>query len=188
MEIEDAMGSGKVERVEAVQAAWRQRATTAWSDTVAKGPQSLEKKKKKKKKQRAKAYSWLLASERQLWACSPLRWRDFYVADDTDQPPSSWRALSLSIDQGSDGWSAANYLLYHERAAIVVVKDLHHRLWNDTWLALSRSQWRPFMTLAMTTLNMDHGPWSSHRWFEEGVAVCRAYQEIAGPDCALFQR
>lgn len=141
------------------------------------------------KKQRTKAYEWLLSTDHQLFVCTNRR-RSFWCFPDAQARPP-WPelpTLSISIDQGSDGWCVVHYLAYHCKAAIVLLKALNHRLWNDAWGALGQAGTRPLMVLAIVVLSADHGPWADARWLQQAREAAVAYCKVGDIDDALFQK
>ena len=89
-----------------------------------------------------------------------------------DTNPSGWRSFTLFIDQGSDGWSAKQYLLSRDVCMCCLFDDSHRR-WNDAIAALKDT--------------------SSHFLFASSRAAQRAQGEVAprrrrpagGPDGRL---
>ena len=45
----------------------------------------------------------------------------------------------VAMDQGTDGWSACNWLMFGARACLMVFKDPMHRLWNDSLTSIKES-------------------------------------------------
>ena len=124
-----------------------------------------------------------------MYCSTGLRWPDWCFPGEVK--PNQWHTmpvLSLAVDQGSDGWSAGQFLMRSQRACMVLFKDLNHRLWNDTWNAVKHSGLKALMTVAIVVLNSDHGPWHDARWFQQGVEGAAAYAAIGNVDDALFQR
>ena len=73
--------------------------------------------------------------------------------------PASWPIFTIAIDQGTDGWCAAYWLLYLVFACVVVVFDPSHRVWNDCQLALADAHLTGIVALLVVVFNLDHGPW-----------------------------
>ena len=84
-----------------------------------------ETAKKPKKLHRTKVYSWLRGTHHALKVATGRGWEQFKVAG----PPSSWPSVTLAVDQGSDGWSAAHFLA-SEGLNILIVGDVSHRTWT----------------------------------------------------------
>ena len=99
----------------------------------------------------------------------------------------NWPTYSLSIDQGGDGWSAVQFLQQVSNCAIMVAKDLSHRLWNDCLLALADAGLKPLMLILTVVLNSDHGPWSEARWLQEANEAVRGYICEADEECHVFR-
>ena len=80
----------------------------------------------------------------------------------------------MSLDQGSDGWSACMFLLFQLRALLIVVPDTAHRLWNDVKIAMGRSKMMQSIHLGQVVFSFEHGPWTDKRWRQtarEGAAL-----------------
>ncbi len=82
---------------------------------------------------RRKAYEWLITVDNTLGVMCNLSLDDFVV--DEAQPVSSWKTLCLSVDQGSDGWAAKNFLRSRKVCHCVLMDD-SHRKWNNGLAAL----------------------------------------------------
>lgn len=99
----------------------------------------------------------------------------------------SWPVLSMSIDQGSDGWTAAMYLCWHN-TNMVIMFDPSHRAWNDAKSGLQSSKLWGAAVLLQVTMNLDHGPWRDGRWHAEIVEAAGVYSKFGSPeDCAILQ-
>jgi len=146
---------------------------------------------KEKKVYRLKAYAWLVQSEKMLRAsCGFSGWDHFQVVQPgaTSLPPDplSWPMCCISIDQGTDGWCAANFLQYSMRCNVVVLKDPAHRTWNDVQLAMQDARLWPLALAMSTVVSCDHGPWSEHRFFTEAAEAAGTYCKLADPECPVF--
>ena len=67
-------------------------------------------------------------------------------------------ALAVSTDQGSDGWSACNWLLYSSNARCAILPDMSHRAWNDLKEALAASGFDHAIFLWGKFFNWNVGP------------------------------
>ena len=63
----------------------------------------------------------------------------------------------VAIDQGSDGWSACNFLQW-KLCCLLLIADPSHRCWNDAQLALGDAGMTSICMLCIIVLNLDHGP------------------------------
>jgi hypothetical protein len=142
-----------------------------------KGPKTLK---------RTKVYEWLVATNHMLHVATGAAWlRRKRPAAVSPEEERCLPSVTLSIDQGSDGWSAAHYLR-SEGVTLLVLPDQSHRVWNDVKNALQESGVFPQILITIVLLNADHGPWQEARWFEtlkEGVAE---YLKVASPACPVF--
>lgn len=187
-EVQDAIDRQDQAAIAKERIRWRQKAKRVFSE-LAQSPAT----EPKRKRHREKCYEWLTATDHQLWCCTGRRWDDFCHAP-TDGAradpggPELWDTVTVSIDQGSDGWGALMFLMYHRQASVMCIKDPSHRMWRDVWLGLAGAQLKPLMVLASIVLNLDHGPWGDSRWYQSSREAAAAYLRVGGPDDALFQR
>ena len=98
-----------------------------------------------RKLNRAKVYQWLITTWHMLMCATGKGWSAFVQpADKTLRGPlASWGSVTLAIDQGADGWSAAQYLM-STGVNLLLIGDPSHRIWNDVKLALQSAgllQW-----------------------------------------------
>ena len=93
----------------------------------------------------------------------------------------------VCIDQGSDGWSAAYYLM-SLGVNLLLLFDWSHRTWNDVQLAIGDARFSSVCLLMIIVLNLDHGPYASHRWWLEMVQGAQQYTtQVANHNDLLFQ-
>jgi len=184
-----ALDLGCSDQVEAEAEIWRKVAEAHWHSEVAHTGEATVKKIK-----RVKSFTWLVASEAMLKHVAGLRdgWLTFRVREQltSDLPPNpkSWPSLSLAIDQGTDGWCAANYLCNELGCNVTVLKDGAHRCWNDVCLALKASSlW--FLVMAFNVVcSCDHGPWQDARWYTEAKEAADTYVSLTSPSaCPLYR-
>ena len=117
---------------------------------------------------------------------------DFQVVQNSADPlppdPASWRCLTASLDQGTDGWAAVNFLQSHLHINMYVIHDASHRVWNDIQLALQDAKLWSLMLAFMVGCNADHGPWADARFYAEAVEAATSYMNLTSPaECPLFQ-
>lgn len=181
---QEAIDTGDQKTLIAERVAWRQRAKRAWVQMEA-----TDNCEATSKLHRTKSYTWLLATDHQLWACCDRRWSHYFLPEESCRgPPEEWDTLSVSVDQGADGWQALQYLVYEKRAAVVAMKDPSHRLWRDTWLAVTHAHLKPLCILLTIVLNADHGPWQDARWYQASREAALTYMKVGGADDSLFER
>lgn len=185
LDIHDAIERQDNGAIENQKALWRKRAAADWSSMSKKADECGEPRRKR---YRGKAYSWLLSSEQQLWACTGRRFKDWcFDCVETRPPWASLPTLSINIDQGCDGWTSCDFLLSRS-VSIVAFKDLAHRMWNDCWNAMCHCGLKSVLLLAICVLNADHGPWTDARWLQEPREAAEGYIAAGCVDDALFQR
>eukprot|EP00971_Amphidinium_carterae_P068158 1349313-Amphidinium_carterae.1 len=104
--------------------------------------------------------------------------------DDTyhaSTPPSQWPMLNLVADQGSDGLSAASFLVHHCKLNVLYCADPCHRSWNDCKQALKRSGLWETVLGSCVLLNYPSGPWKEQRFHRRNQEVMREFLSV----CAL---
>ena len=69
-----------------------------------------------------------------LVAATGAGWAAFKLPEDRSGDPLQWPWVTLTIDQGSDGWSAAFFMM-SIGVNILLLNDASHRVWNDFQLA-----------------------------------------------------
>jgi hypothetical protein len=177
-------------KVEAEKEEWRRRASQAWTDIAKDSATGPDVELSKKKSYRGKALEWCVAVDHMLWSASGQRLSFFCQKGALAErpPPQAWPILTLAIDQGSDGWCAAYYLMMAKQCGLLLCKDTSHRIWNDTWLAIEHSELKLIFLLLIVVLNSDHGPWKDARWLQTAREGAQAYAAVGGPDDPLFQR
>lgn len=178
LDIHDAIERQDKSAIQKQKALWRKRAAADWSSMSKKADECGEPRRKRF---RSKAYSWLLSSEQQIWACTGRSFKDWCFDCAENRPPwESLPTLSISIGQGCDGWTSCHFLLSRS-ASRVAFKDLAHRMWNDCWNAMCHSGLKSVMLLAICVLNADHG-------MQESREAAEGYAAVGSVDDALFQR
>lgn len=186
-EVQDAIDRKDAEAIKKERVAWRKKAKRDLYDIA-----GMKSSEPERKRHRGKAYEWLVATDHQLWCCSGRRWADFFHDQEEKEAQETaierGATITVSIDQGSDGWGALMYLLYKKKAAVMVMKDPSHRIWRDVWLGLTGAQLKPMMVLCTIVLNMDHGPWGDARWFQSSKEAAEQFLHVGSPDDVLFQR
>jgi hypothetical protein len=81
--------------------------------------------------------------------------------------PLPFRVLSISIDQGSVGWAAMWFLIYHVGLSICVVNDPSHRVYNDLCLAIKACNLWWVVVLTRVAFNMSYGPFDGGAWLAQ---------------------
>eukprot|EP00971_Amphidinium_carterae_P190404 3778750-Amphidinium_carterae.4 len=139
---------------------------------------------KKTKLHRTKVWQWLRSTHHMLRSTGMQGWGDFLPRQ--DQHPASLKSVTVTIDQGSDGWSAGNYLL-DRKYCITLLGDSSHRGWNDTQHALADSRLTSIVLSCIILCNQDHGPWGSQRWYESAKQAAEEYMVLSrGTNDSLF--
>lgn len=168
---------------------WQTQAEQFWS--VQMGRCSIDGMAKgAPKRHRTKAKAWLSACDHMLVAMTGSGFKHFVqpTVEAERGPPASWPCITLSIDQGSDGWAGAMWLQRRANVNCLVLFDVSHRAWNDCCLALRDSQMWSTVLLLQVCMNLDHGPWQDGRWHSELVEATTLYQKLTKPSsCPVFQ-
>ena len=60
---------------------------------------------------RTSVWKWVLVSDHMLWSALGGGWSLFMIprARDRQKQPEDWPSLTMSLDQGGDGWSAGDF-------------------------------------------------------------------------------
>lgn len=138
---------------------------------------------------RTRALEWCVAFDRQLSVLFPKGLSRFQQPEAASRgDPSGWPLLSLCVDQGSDGWSAAAYLMRRAGFNMLLQFDPSHRCWNDSQAALQQAgMWASALVL-QATFNLDHGPWKDGKLHSDVVQVASLYSRLERPEeCPLLQ-
>ncbi|CAE7209363.1 unnamed protein product [Symbiodinium sp. CCMP2592] len=101
-------------------------------------------------------------------------WKQFRASGS----PETWRSITISLDQGSDGWSAAHFLC-SEKVNAFIIGDVSHRTWNDCQLALHDVKLNWLVLSVICLLNSDSGPWNSERWWQSLKQSADEYVQVA---------
>ena len=173
--------------LEQAQAEWSQTAADFWRAHGGAGAETPKKGKTPANQHRSKAGIWLAASHHMLQSATGRGWEQWLVPEEDPPGFSARPTLTVSIDQGSDGWSAMNFLCRAKRANCLVIPDTSHRLWNDCEAAIKDSLLWPSCLCGIVLLNLDTGPWSQSKWFSESQQACLEYAEVHTDSCPIFQ-
>eukprot|EP00959_Pyramimonas_sp_CCMP1952_P347958 7288586-Pyramimonas_sp.AAC.1 len=114
------------------------------------------------KQHRGKVWRWLTTTWHHLEVLTGAGWDRFQQPSALDQrrPPLEWPSITLSIDQGGDGWSGAHFLMSWN-ANVLLLFDPSHRVWNDCTLAFRDNGLYYWVLIVITVINIDHGPFNS---------------------------
>eukprot|EP00971_Amphidinium_carterae_P343874 6483909-Amphidinium_carterae.1 len=141
---------------------------------------------KQAKKHRMKVFAWLRATENMLRCLSGEGWLRFRIANGSDIAPELWPSITLTVDQGTDGWSGGHYL-ESLGLNIMLLGDESHRLWNDCQSSIRDAGLQPYVTATTVAVNAEHGPWSSERWYRELVEASVAFANVDAGENPLLQ-
>ena len=136
----------------------------------------------KKKTHRRKAHKWLSSTDKILREITDEGWSTRLYEGGLPVNLVNMKGVTVSLDQGSDGWSAVFYLLNFRSANLVIVPDLAHRIWNDTKAALRQAKLMGLVWLATVCFNFEHGPWTDKRWFRTGQEGAHIYSTAIDVD------
>ena len=143
----------------------------------------------RKNLQRGKVWKWLLITYHMLSMIFGVGWLHWQQPKDlADRAANSldWPSLTISIDQGSDGWSACHFLRSID-VNLLLLPDVSHRTWNDTQLAIQDSEMWFWCLICVTLLNMDTGPWDSFHWWTIMKENIKEYATIAKDNCPILR-
>ena len=178
-----AQETSDMESLREVQANWRDSAKAFWKSMAGDGaPKPLAKL------HRLKVLRWLAASWMHLVVATGRGWDQFQVAEDPAQrgDPLTWPSVTVTIDQGSDGWSAC-FFLASQFLNVIPFFDMSHRVWNDCQLSIQDCGWWHVALLLVGLMNLDHGPWSTQRWFNETKDGVQDYLKLNTRTCPMLQ-
>ena len=65
--------------------------------------------------------------------------------------------------------------------------DISHRVWNDCQLSIQDCGWWHVALLLVGLMNLNHGPWSTQRWFNETKDGVQDYLNLNTRTCPMFQ-
>lgn len=145
---------------------------------------------KKKPLHRKKAFWWLVCADSMMRRSvgEGLAFFESTNADGTEKPLQDLPVLTVAVDQGADGWSAVNWMLYRQQLSALVLCDSAHRLWNDYRLAVSGAGMWSIVPLFAVVLNLDCGPWSDNRWWQLAFHASKDYvAKKSRETCTLWQ-
>ena len=130
-EIHLAMVTRHENKIQEESKTWMQVAARHWSHMSLAAPDMPNPRQIPR--HRAKSYEWLLAPEHMLWVATVTRWADWAQPEVPAEinAPEDWPIMTVSVNQFSDGWCGAWFLMMHMCVGILLLKDTSHRLWND---------------------------------------------------------
>ena len=169
---------------------WMGKASEFWRGKAAQtGEEKAAKRKARPKLFRVGARDWLASADCMLKATADRSILDYVVTAGMQQavPPSRWPALTICIDQGSDGMAAVSYLMNRLSCNILVLPDPSHRVWNDCQLALKAAKLWGLTMVMSKVFSLDHGPWADAKWYEQSKEAADVYLAATGCSCPLFQ-
>jgi hypothetical protein len=97
--------------------------------------------------------------------------------------------LSLCMDQGSCGYAASWFLLYHEsmKLNMVFLQDPAHRCWNDIRGAIVDSGFWGHILLTTVAYNAQFGPWATESVWADQKESMEEFITLSGPQCQIWQ-
>ena len=95
--------------------------------------------------------------------------------------------LCLSYDECSANLALYVYLYYFARLRVLALRDIFHREWNDTKLALMASGVWWVVLLTTLAYNFVHGPWANAAWFGKLVEGCQDFVAKSPHGSPLFE-
>ena len=101
-------------------------------------------------------------------------------------PVDTGKQLNISIDQGSDGWCPAVFLLCGLFLRIVLFFDPSHRVWNDVKGALSEQGLWDIILLFGVVHNVSDGPYEGAAWWRETQEAAESYSSENRATCPLL--
>jgi len=131
---------------------WKQVALNFWKQEA----KDSTENNKVKPLHRKKVYEWLCATTHMLHVACGRGWEAFAQPANPDEreDAKSARSVTLCIDQGGDGWSAAHYLM-SEQTNLLLLADQNHRTWNDVQLGIQDADMFYSCLITIVILNAD---------------------------------
>lgn len=138
---------------------------------------------------RAKCLEWLIVADAQLESSTGRGLSSFVVPPAPDRPhPSEWRCLTISLDQGADGYSACNFLVCAKSVGCLVLRDDSHRKWNDCKVVVRDASLSSIVQISIAVMNADHAPWGDAKLWCSAREAVRTYLAMSSPEtCPMFQ-
>eukprot|EP00974_Lingulodinium_polyedra_P041938 4026356-Lingulodinium_polyedra.AAC.1 len=81
------------------------------------------------------------------------------------------------MDQGSDGWCPAMWLLYAQELRMVLFFDASHRLWNDLRTAIAKTDMWSTVLLWGVVFNTNYGPYEGASWWRQAQEAAADYSQ-----------
>jgi hypothetical protein len=174
-----AEASGDPEDIKRVIEDWQDAALAFWSTTGDKRPLQ--------KLHRGSVWRWLAATWTMLRSITGFGWDHWRLPKPElrHEDATKWPCISVVSDQGGDGWSAA-YMLSDWGCNIISLFDVNHRTWNDCCLALRDAGVYSWVLVSLVLMGLDHGPWSSSRWWADLKESAREYCAVSNGSCPIF--
>ena len=152
-----AFQHGTVEEQEVVKATWKELAAKFFT--------AASENNKPNQYHRTKVFEWLCATEHELKVATGSGWGQFKVPSENKPPAAERKSVTVTVDQGADGWSALQYLAASGHN-IVPINGPSHRVWNDAQLAMQDAGLQTKLLASTIILNADGGPWHTSRWWQ----------------------
>lgn len=142
------------------------------------------------KRRRVAAKTWLDNLDSQVQTSLGLRGLVDFVPNPDDPLWNSWRSwrhLLVSIDQGSDGLAATNFMK-HMGMNVSIACDYSHGANNDFLDCIKDLGLQPYWLLLLLCFNVEHGPWGEDARWNQMVECFDELRRYGSPkQCALFQ-
>lgn len=139
----------------------RQRYKSRALSLLGQASQQEEATSKPRKRHRTSAYEWLLLCDATLRSCSGADgFAHYQVLPDDTRPALEWPLLKVALDQDSDGFSAAHFVLA-EDCCIEICPDMAHGANIDLkGLAKDLGLWQHEIMMSVA-YNFNQAPWGS---------------------------
>ena len=174
-----AFQHGTVEEQEVVKATWKELAAKFFT--------AASENNKPKQYHRTKVFEWLCATEHELKVATGSGWGQFKVPSENKPPAAERKSVTVTVDQGADGWSALQYLAASGHN-IVPINGPSHRVWNDAQLAMQDAGLQSKLLASIIILNADGGPWHTSRWWHSVREGSQEFLKVSDSGDSLFQR
>ena len=144
------------------------------------------KRRRPKPPDRLAAQDYIRALDNSLQKCTGKGLSRFQCTEEEDVFGAHAPVLTLTIDQGSDGWAAVWWLCYSAMLRLVFVMDPFHREHNDVLDGVKAAGAWSCVLLSGMTHNINYGPWEGHAWFHKLLEGLQHYLSFADHHDPLF--
>ena len=112
---------------------------------------------------------------------------EFLPACGEGQPFVTRPLLVCHFDECSVNLAWCNWMMYSQGLRLIGIRDIYHREWNDTQLALKASGLWSLVLLTTVAFNFVYGPWNGSKFFSELQEACQDFAKRTNCSSPLFE-